>query len=52
MDDILVGNYMFNVNNRNTRTRCEICPKLTIKTPDRADSEQENANWDSGYLTA
>ena len=52
MDDIPVGNYMFNVNNRNTRTRCEICSKLTIKTPDRADFEQENANWDSGYLTA
>ena len=27
------GNYMFKVNNRNTRTRCEICSKLTIKTP-------------------
>ena len=27
------GNYMFRVNNRNTRTRCEICSKLTIKTP-------------------
>ena len=25
------GNYMFKVNNRNTRTRCEICSKLTIK---------------------
>ena len=24
------GNYMFKVNNRNTRTRCEICSKLTI----------------------
>ena len=23
---------MFKVNNRNTRTRCEICSKLTIKT--------------------
>ena len=23
------------VNNRNTRTRCEICSKLTIKTPER-----------------
>ena len=23
---------MFKVNNRNTRTRCEICLKLTIKT--------------------
>ena len=30
-----VGNYMFKVNNRNTRTRCEICSKLTIKTPER-----------------
>ena len=28
-----VGIYMFKVNNRNTRTRCEICSKLTIKTP-------------------
>ena len=26
------GNYMFKVNYRNTRTRCEICLKLTIKT--------------------
>ena len=25
------GNCMFKVNNRNTRTRCEICSKLTIK---------------------
>ena len=25
------GNYMFKVNNRNTRKRCEICSKLTIK---------------------
>ena len=29
------GNYMFKVNHRNTRTRCEICSKLTIKTPER-----------------
>ena len=26
------GIYLFKVNNRNTRTRCEICSKLTIKT--------------------
>ena len=32
---ILAGNYMFNVNNRNSRTRCEICSELTIKTPGR-----------------
>ena len=29
------GNYMFQVNNRNTRTSCEICPKLTIKVTER-----------------
>ena len=28
------SNYMFKVNNRNTRTKCDICSKLTIKTPD------------------
>ena len=28
------GSYMFKVNNRNTRTRREICSKLTIKTPE------------------
>ena len=27
------GNYMFEVNNRNTRARFEIYSKLTIKTP-------------------
>ena len=26
--------YFFKANNRNTRKRCEICSKLTIKTPD------------------
>ena len=26
---------MFNVNNRNTRARCEICSKLTIKILER-----------------
>ena len=29
------GNYMFKVNNKDTRTTCEICSKLTIKTPER-----------------
>ena len=29
------GNYMFKVNNGNTRTRCKICSKLTIKTQQR-----------------
>ena len=27
--------YLLKVNNRNTRTRCEICPKLTLNTPKR-----------------
>ena len=26
---------MFKANNRNIRTMCEICSKLTIKTPER-----------------
>ena len=30
------GIYMFKVNNRNTRTKCEIYSKLTIKTPERS----------------
>ena len=30
-----VGIYLLQVNNRNTRTRCEICSKLTIRTPER-----------------
>ena len=30
-----VGIYMFRVNNRDTRTRCEICSKLTIETLER-----------------
>ena len=29
------GNYLFKVNNRNTRTRFEICSKSTIKTPEQ-----------------
>ena len=33
--NIPAGTYLLKVNNRNTRTRCEICSKLTIKTPER-----------------
>ena len=29
------GIYLLKVNNRNIRTRCEICSKLAIKTPER-----------------
>ena len=32
---IAANNYLLKVNNRNTRTRCEICSKLIIKTPER-----------------
>ena len=44
-------NYMFKINYRNTRTRCEICSRLTIKTPELCSSvsvvnfEQVNAGW-------
>ena len=53
------GNYMFKVNNRNTRTRCEICSKLTIKIPERrqwrhsvsiVNFEQVNAGWACSFL--
>ena len=27
--------YLLKVNNRNTSKRCEICLKLTVKTPER-----------------
>ena len=29
------SHYMFKVNNTNNRTRCEICLKLTVKTPEQ-----------------
>ena len=31
----LAANHMFKVNNKNTRTRCEIYSKLAIKTPEQ-----------------
>ena len=30
-----VGIYLLKVNNKDTRTMCEICSKLIIKTPER-----------------
>ena len=45
------GNYMFQINNRNTSRRCEICSKLTIKTSEPCSSvsivnfEQANTGW-------
>ena len=31
----IFSRYLFKVSNRNTRTKCEKCSKLTIKTPGR-----------------
>ena len=58
--------YLFKVNNRNTRRKCKICSKLTIKTPERhhwcrsyftpfsrvsiVDFEQVNTSWVSYLL--
>ena len=36
--------YLFNINSRNTRKRCEICSKLTIKISERRQ-------WLSTYFT-
>ena len=33
-NDLPVGIYMFKFNNRDTKTRCEICSKFTKKTPE------------------
>ena len=32
---ISANSYLFRVNNKNTKGRCEICQKLTMKTPER-----------------
>ena len=34
---LLVGIYLIKVNNRSTRSRCEICSKLTTKTSERRE---------------
>ena len=41
-----VGIDMFKVNNRNTRTRCEIYSKLPIKTPERRPSSVSIVNFE------
>ena len=38
--------YLLKVNNRNTRARCEICSKLTIKIPERRRSGIFIVNFD------
>ena len=51
---IPAGIYLLKVNNRNTRTRCEICSKLTIKSPKRRQSDRSgifNVNFErTSYL--
>ena len=46
--------YLFKLDNRNTRKRCEICSMLTIKTPEQChvvniislvDFDQINISW-------
>ena len=37
--------YLLKVNNTNTRTRCEICSKLTIKTPERRRTTPMASFW-------
>ena len=32
----------FQINNTNTRTRCEICSKLTISTPEQRQNHQSH----------
>ena len=55
-----VGIYLLKVNNRNIRTRCEICSKLTIKTLGRGqwrrsgvfivNFEHVITRWDMSWL--
>ena len=39
------GIYLLNVININTRTRCEICSKLTVKTAERCQKTAERCQW-------
>ena len=53
--NIPAGNYMFKVNNRNTRARCEICSRLTIKAPERRQWPRSGVfivNFEPHSLTA
>ena len=42
--------YLFKVSNRNTRKSCEICSKLTLKTPERRPCIMHNVWKWSGTL--
>ena len=46
------GNYLLKVNNRNTRTRCDVCSKLTLKIPERRQWRRSgifSVNFDMFY---
>ena len=43
LSDSPVGIYLLQVNNKNTQIRCEICSKLTIKTPKRRQRRRSGA---------
>ena len=49
-------NYMCKFNNKNTKTRCEICSKLTIKTPEQRQRSyilnKINAGWEESFNLA
>ena len=44
---ILVNIYLFKVNNRNTRKRCQICLKLIINTRPTSLTLTRNVSWDT-----
>ena len=39
------GIYLFEINNGNTRTMCESCSKLTIKTPERRHYRRSSVSF-------
>ena len=45
-----VSIYLLKVNNRNTRTRCEICSKLTIKTPERRQATSDYSYYINSFI--
>ena len=49
--EIPAGIYLLKVNYRKTRTRCEICSKLTIKLPERRHWRQLASFWYLYLLT-
>ena len=45
-DNNVVNIYLFKLNNRNTRKRCEICPKSTIETLEQRSSRYFIASFE------